>query len=47
MVPCGPHPAAGPRGPLDRVAQIVALVAVMVGLTMVAHYGVLDQALAK
>jgi hypothetical protein len=22
MVPCGPYPAAGPRGPLDRIAQI-------------------------
>jgi uncharacterized protein YjbI with pentapeptide repeats len=22
MIRCGPYPAAGPRGPLDRVAQI-------------------------
>jgi hypothetical protein len=29
------------------VGSQIALVAVMVGLTMVAHYGVLDQALAK
>jgi hypothetical protein len=29
------------------VGSQITLVAVMVGLTMVAHYGVLDQALAK
>jgi hypothetical protein len=29
------------------IGSQIALVAVMVGLTMVAHYGVLDQALAK
>ena len=29
------------------VGSQIALVAVMIGLTMVTHYGVLDQALAK
>jgi hypothetical protein len=29
------------------IGSQIAFVAVMVGLTMVAHYGVLDQALAK
>ena len=35
------------KGVIVGVGSQIALVAVMVGLTMVAHYGVLDQALAK
>jgi hypothetical protein len=35
------------KGVMLGIGSQIALVAVMVGLTMVAHYGVLDQALAK
>ena len=35
------------KGAILGIGSQIALVAVMVGLTMVAHYGVLEQALAK
>jgi hypothetical protein len=35
------------KGVILGVGSQIMLVAVIVGLTMVAHYGVLDQALAK
>ena len=35
------------KGVILGIGSQIAFVAVMVGLTMVAHHGVLDQALAK
>src|SRR5262249_48514011 len=35
------------KGVILSVGSQIAFVAIMVGLTMAAHYGVLDQALAK